>query len=347
MGDISGDWMMVPKGENCCYVDMGLLYNAAQSKCINWQNSTFDKAKLDAFLQPIFAQLNKEGTESIDLSFAQIRDIDALSKQEGTPLNLTDTIMAIFQYNYPVGDTKKDFLAYFNDYAIKNNVKVTLSFGGAVAAAEDMKLSKDPVQEAKTLVSFMEKYQFDSLDFDLEGAGAQNLIAQNGEENTIAFLQELHKTLSAKGGKMTITVMGALSSGPTGPLKPIFDKLDTMFDGVNLMLYNGQYYIDVDNASWGLKQWREHVPANMLNIGFFDRIDYTSASSSGSGKGWPNMPKGLKNGEAAAWIFLEVQKEMGETFGEPFFWTTNPVSIPRNLFIEEFRDYVVKNAPLA
>lgn len=329
-----------------CYVDMGKLYgNYVVGQCIDWwpEPATINKYKLDAFLSPFFDKLINSGIDRIYLAFSQIGDIESLLNE--TSGSATDTITPIFKDNYKVATTDQNFLHYFIEQAHNNQLKVYLSFGGAIAAGNDMKIPGDGKEESEHLTQFVENYQLDGLDFDLEGTGGADLISQNNPDNLEEFFQSLHSSMQSMNKSIVITVAGSINDGPNGTLKPLFDQYQEFFDGCNLMLYsNSQYYIDADNETWGLKQWCEYVPHEQIHIGFYDAIDYTNPQSS-AGTQYA-IPSGLSNGEAAGFVFQKAQDNL-ETINpndmplsSSFIWTDDPVNIPNNSFFSDFYQYI-------
>src|SRR5579872_4345354 len=202
--------------DGSCYIDMGELYGTwVMGNAMDWWPLPvhIDQAKVDTFLGEIFTQLEKDGITEVNLSFAQICDINNLL--DGTAGSATDTITPIFTDNYPVGDTGPNFLRYFNESANKAGIKVDLSFGGANANDADVKINGDPNQQATNLVQFMSENSISSVDFDLEGA---TVAAMGKDPNAIPFFTSLHRQLASQGKRSTITLAGSLADGPTGPL---------------------------------------------------------------------------------------------------------------------------------
>lgn len=326
--------------KDSCYIDMGILYgNYVVTQCIIWwpEPVHIDQYKVDTLLDGIFSALQNDGVNNVYLAFAQLCDIDALAAQKVGVA--TDTIASIFTDNYPVGTTGQNFLQYFINAAHGKGITVSLSFGGALAADTEMKLGGAPDQQASTLASFVTNYGFDSLDFDLEGTGASSLFTVNTQEDVVTFFETLAKSCSS-----TLTVAGAIQDGPEGTLKPLFDSFDTMFTGVNLMLYsNTQYYIDANNVTWGLEQWTSYVPASKTHVGFYDKIEYQDPAASAGQK--YDIPSGDTSGQAAVYVYETALGEMGSgvsNFAAPFFWTDDPGTIPTNTFMSDFHTAIAQ-----
>ena len=57
----------------------------------------------------------------------------------------------------------------------------------------------------------------------------------------------------------------------------------------------------------------------------------------------------LTNGQAAAYIYIQLQKQLAKMnpksvpLGQPFFWTDDPSKIPSNTFMSDFNQYLRKN----
>jgi hypothetical protein len=353
--------------EGSTYVDMGKFYGSTVvGQMIRWwpEPVVIDKDKLDPFLNDFFQDLKANNNNLIELSFAQLQDIDHLLKGEGG--STSDTITQIFAPTghdgpYMVGDTGKDFLDYFIDKAHENGIKVDLSFGGAIATPQDMTINGDGKQAANNLATFLNKYEFDSVDFDIEGAGGSWLMKNNTPENLEAFFTTLHSQMKSQGKSVEITVEGSLQNGPDGTLAPIFNHFTDKFDGVNMMLYSqSQYYLDADNETWGIVNWVKSIVDTSdgkataeqvmkgLHIGFYDSIDYTNPTSS-AGTAY-KIPSGLTNGQAAAYVFRQIEQGVQAAYpdqkialGDPFLWTDDPSKMDGNTFMKDFFGYLRKN----
>jgi len=335
---IASENFLTVKGESA-YIDMGLFYSYIVSNCIRWwpEPVEIDPTKTDAFLKPIFDSLKTQGVTQIDLSFSQIANIDALLSGAGA--GGTDAVGQIFKDGYNVGDTGKNFLAYLTDTAHANGVKCDLSFGGENATSDDMKIQGDPTSQAEHLAEFMNRYNIDAVDWDIEGANAHALMTVNRPEDAALFFQKLHSLLSAQGKESVLTIEGNLQNA-SGDLSPLFQQFDQTFDGLNLMLYDGgtHYYLDADNPTWGLKQWLSYVKdPSKIHVGFFDAIPYENPSASAGGQ-YP-VPQGLSRGAAAAWVYEYVLNQLGlssDQAGAPFWWTQDPTRLPSDQTIVDF-----------
>jgi hypothetical protein len=333
---------MVERRGNSAYIDMGVLYGHIQSNFMVWwpEPVSIDQAKLDDFLNDLFSQLGRDGIKKIEFSFAQISDIEKLVNGQGGG-SAADKITDIFKDNFKVGKTSgQNFLKYFISAAHHNGVRAELSFGGAIASASDWKINGNPATAAQHLVEFMNNYDIDGADFDIE---SDAIMKGNSASDVQTFFKTLHQGLSP-AKDVTLTVMGDINQW-SKTLAPLFTGFDSMFDGLNLMLYSDkEFYIDADNPTWGLKQWISLInDPSKIHIGFFDSIPYENPDAS-SGKKYD--VSGLERGEAAAKIYLDVLKDLGLSkaqMGEPFWWTDNPTTISGNKTMEQFYNYLSKH----
>lgn len=329
-----------------CYIDDGYMQNVI-NQCMEWYPDVcIDQTKLDSFLNTLIARLQQDGINKLEHSFAQLQDINSLLNGTASP-SYCDTIAQIIGpgADYPVGTTGKNFLQYFNEKAYAAGIQVDLSFGGAVATAADMTINGDPATQAQNLAQFMQKYGFNSVDFDIE---SPSIMTANKPEDVVTFFSTLHSILKSQGKQSILTIEGSLQDGPGGVLSPLFVNFNQNFDGLNLMLYsNSQYYLDANNPTWGIKQWMQYITdPSQIHIGFFDQIPYNSPSASGSGVPY-NIPPGLSSGQAAAAIYLQLLQECGgytpDQFGEPFFWTQDPTQLAGDPFPLDFHNYLASN----
>lgn len=337
-------------GSEKCYIDMGILYgNWVYNNAIIWwpEPVCIDQTMVDEFLEELFTQLKQDGVNELRYSFAQMSDIFNLMNGEAGAWN--DTITPIYADGFQVGETDLNFYEYMTTKASENGFINDLSFGGALAGESEMILpaGHTPLECASTLVEFMKSTHTNSVDFDIE-AGATSTFAT---QSNLEFLEELHSQLKAEGKTSSITLVGALTEGPTGPLKSIFDTFDTYFDYVNLMLYsNTQYYLDASNGSWGIEQWLDCVEndPSKISIGFFDQIPYENSTANATQPS-PYTVSGLSRGEAAASIYIQLCSKINQdkgtsytvdSFEAPFFWTDDPTTLPSNEVLEDFYAYL-------
>lgn len=318
------------------YLDMGVLYGYVISNFMVWwpEPVHVDQAKLDAFLAETFDALDQDKFHNIIMSFAQVCDIDALlaGSGNGTP---TDKITDIFRDNYPVGSTGLNFFQYLIRYAHDHNVLATTAFGGAIATTQDWTINGDAVTQANNLHEFAVRYDLDGLDFDVESTEIMNV---NGTDKVTTFFRTLYSLMP----EVTLTVPGDVNYWAGNVLNPLFENLDSMFSGVNLMLYsNSQYYLDAHNVTWGIAEWLSYIQNPLMtHIGFYDNIAYEDPNASAGQK---YDVHGLTRGQAAAQIYIDVLKELNygvNQFGDPFWWTDTPTTIDANVVFEDFAEYL-------
>jgi hypothetical protein len=325
------------RGESC-YLDMGVLYGYVVSNCMVWwpEPISINQSQLDAFLDPLFQQLTREGVNHIEFAFTQLADIAKLDKGvAGTP---TDKITDIFADNYPVGLTGENLFEYMIAKAHDYQVQTELSYGGAIATAADWTLQGAPASQAKLLAQLVDKYNLDALDFDIESG---DIMQVNKPADVVTFFKQLHTHLHPSK-RVILTVMGDAPTWAGNILKPLFTQFDQMFDGVNLMLYsNTQYYLDANNPTWGINLWLTYVPdPSKICIGFYDKIAYEDPASSA---GRPYNVSGLTRGQAAAKIFLDLLADLHLTrdqVAEPFWWTDTPTTLAQNQVLSDFYQYL-------
>lgn len=347
------------KGQEC-YIDMGEFYANNISSCMNWQtnppkiDSNLLKTKL---LDPLFQQMKAGGVDKINLSFAQISDIERLYNQSQTPpshstgFSGNDSFGAIFNPDhnstpYQMTDgSSPNALAFMAQYAHQNGIKVDMSFGGEYGGGSDMKLPGDPTTCAKNLSDFMQNTGIDSADFDIEN---NSLFTQNSPNDVSSFFTNLHNNLSSQGKECTATLTGGSLTDPT--FKPLMDNFNSKFDSLNLMLYsNTQYYLSAKESNkWcGVEGAIKAVGGDpsKIHIGFCDSIPYGNpAANADSDTSSYNIQPGSSNGSAAAQIYQQLNSQLqsdgalqpGQSLGEPFVWTTRPGSTSSAGFMQDF-----------
>jgi hypothetical protein len=342
-----------------CYVDMGKFYGNNIWNCMDWSKTpgTISTDLLNkGFLGNFFTQLKNEGVNKIDLSFAQISDINNLYQDSlmppqgnGTAYSATDSFQQVLHTidssgkafsEPPYAVTNKNglevapnFLSYFIHEAHLQGIKVDLSFGGGSASATDPKLPGDPTTAANNLSDMMKNFDFDSVDFDIEN---QFLAKDNSANDLNTFFTTLHQNLSAQGKESTVTLMGGALNDHAN-YGALTDNLTSKFDSVNLMLYSTtQYYLSAKpNNVWpGVEAWIQAVggDASKLHLGFYDSIPYETAAANGDGSTYQIQP-GSSRGQAAAQIYQQLSNQLEQdgytgngkpSLGQPFFWIDTP-----------------------
>ena len=346
------------------YIDLGMMEQTL-NKAITWYTATYPSGcykanHLKEQLDTIFLPLVDDGVGKINFSFGQLQRINQYFQDFANCATYsgTDKILELLQFkgngglvfNKPIVDdtTNKasslNIIQYIIAYANETGLDVDLSFGGACATPQDMTFDGDAAAQATKLTTFLKTYGFKSVDFDLEGAGA--IMRQNSAEDVNTFFETLNANLGSCGITPILTVAGAVSNGPTGILAPLFN-LTNSFKKINLMLYSSsQFYVDAYNPTWGIKAWMQHVPADFLSFGFYDKIPYENPKVSDpdySAEKYADMPANLSKGQAAAWTYLKVLDDSGLTPKEvkpPFIWTDNPNTIGSNVFMKDFHEYL-------
>lgn len=313
----------LPTLNHGCYIDIGSL--SYQGFMLWYPEEKLDTLKFDQYLGSLFTQLKYSGITKIYLSFAQLASIDILLNDgAGAPIG---DVVARMMIELPGGLKELIRIAHLN------GMRVDLSFGGEAANA--MKIcgpGETPQGQAEKLVLFMQNYNIDGLDFDLENTLFTNA---NPKSISVPFFKTLFNLLSSQGKTSTLTIMGSIADWPKNYLKPLFYDasnrliVDQLFHRINLMLYSAtQYYLDADDPTWGIQQWLDlvgHDKASLLSIGFEDNINYCrpQASAGGAYVVDPNDP-----GIAAAQIYSQILATLQArgyptNFSPPFFWPDN------------------------
>ena len=329
---------------------------------INWQKTPpfIDTTLLNdpktAFSQ-MFSNFKQEGVNQINLSFAQICDINRLCKDSGaTSQTLPNSTgdyssndMALGQtmrsedratgkysgpaYKVEDGSGKEvasNFLQYFSQFAHQNGMKVSLSFGGALGNATDNTFPDSAKDTANHLAAAMKSLGIDSADFDIENS---SLFDSNKPEDLQTFFTTLHSDLKSEGKTTTATLMGGSVTDPK--FAPILDQFNSKFDDANLMLYsNTQYWLDPSYIN--TLKTKLNVDGPHLHIGFYSSINYASESSCASGQKPPcPIDSSKSSGANAANFYKALQKDI-PGLGEPFVWNDDPTSNKSYNFMQDF-----------
>jgi hypothetical protein len=329
---------------------------------MDWQKGEVNKQGLDNYLNSLASQLIAQNLTCLTLSFAQVCDISNLALNNFTNLSKGDAIGSLY---INIGGKTIDGQSVFS-YIIETlssyQIKVGLAFGGIAASDSDwnfnfysqqnlkstcsctnksnqinyVRMGIDPASLANTLAAWAKSLKIAYLDFDIESAA----IAKNDPKSLVTFFSTLHSQIET-----TLTIMAdSITYGLQGQIfGPMFSlaKIQTLFDGINLMAYNGQYYLNagqLPTQSWDLFLWLDQVEKNSgldaegagkyINIGFNARVDYTSPASCGGPLPYTKMPSGISNGSAARFILEQLYVNLKAqnpniTMGIPFFWDSN------------------------
>lgn len=315
---------------------------------MDWSNGTVNQKALDEWIDSYAAQAKAAGLKQVTLSFGQVCDLAKIMAGKYGECSPEDALKMLSENTSGKTVGGKNILEYIAQRLNSDGMRVSLSFGGAVANSKDWDFgfssTNTPEKLGEQLAKWAHDAGFSGIDFDME-SGAETIVQVNGASNLAKFFSSLHQAASKEGINVSLTVMGNSSQwGPTGSfLGPIFAQgtsFTQMFDGLNLMLYNGQYYLNAGQQplqDWDLTKWIDQMMKNTglsaaevasyLHIGFDGAVDYTKASSSGGPLPYSDMPPGLKNGQAGAFIFAKIQAELQKhykdpnlTLGSSFFW---------------------------
>ncbi len=354
---------------------------------MDWKSGTVNEAALNQWLDSYASQAQAGGLKEVAFSFGQMGDLKNIMSGNWNACSSTDGLKMLMQNTAGATINGKSVFAYIVQRLNQDGMKAELSFGGMTATAADWNFgfssTNTPEQLAAQLASWAQEVGLSGVDFDMETA-AETMVANNGAGNLAQFFASLHQDLGRAGISSTLTVMGGtndwgIERSPNGGnyLCDMFSQgynFSQMFDGVNLMLYNGQYYLNAGQQppqSWDLTTWINQMAENtgltpakaaeFLHIGFNGRIDYTNPASSGGPLPYdPPIPSGLSNGKMAAWIYQQLIKQLRAeyndpslTLGTPFFWDdkanytvdpTNPTSqfFTGNTFDMDFLSYMKK-----
>lgn len=341
---------------------------------MDWQTGTVNQAALNQWLDSYAAQAKGGGLGEVTMSFGQICDLqDIMAGNFEGGSSADDGLKMLAQNTNGVNIDGKSVFQYIVGRLTGDGLKVELSFGGATATAGDWNFgfsaTNTPQEMAAKFADWAKSMGLSGVDFDMEN-GAETMLAENGASNVAQFFAALHGGLQGEGITSTLTVMGdstdwGIEKASQGGnyLCGMFSQgynFAQMFDGVNLMLYNGQYYLNAGQQppqSWDLTSWIDQIMQNTglsagqaaeyLHVGFDGGVDYTKESSSGGPLPYdPPLPSGLLNGQAGAWIYQQIVKELQAHYGDsnlqlgqPFFWddkanyTVNPNNPTSQFFV--------------
>ncbi|MES2273388.1 MAG: glycosyl hydrolase family 18 protein [Chlamydiota bacterium] len=326
------------------YFDLGSWQS--WSLPIDWSKTppTIDPKALNEYLDSYSQQLLNGGIKQTTLAFAQLQDLQNILSGNFQGCDSTDALYMLSKNTGGGTVNGVPVFQYMINRIQSDGVDVYLSFGGASASEDDFNFKFDqtftPQTAANDLNQIVQEYHLKGIDFDLEDA-AGKMVADNGAGNLAAFFKSLHDGSQVP---ISLTLMGDANQwGVQGQsFGAIFSQgygFNQMFDGINLMLYNGQYYLDPGTQySWGIANWVNQMAsqsglspsqcASYLHIGFLDSINYLDPNNSG-GEKYNFPPNVTTSGQAAAYILLQLQQALSQTygsqisFGASFFWAGN------------------------
>ncbi len=325
---------------------------------MDWSTGTVNQQALNEWLESYASQAKGGGLGEVTLSFGQIQDLqDIVSGNFQGCTSSDDGLKMLAENTNDVTVGGQNILQYIVGQLNSDGLKVELSFGGATATAQDWNFgfssTNTPQSQAQQLSTWAQAMGFSGIDFDMEN-GTETMLEENGASNVAQFFASLHSDLEPHGITSTLTVMGDTTDWGIEPasqggnyLCGMFQQgynFSQMFDGINLMLYNGQYYLNAGQQplqSWDLTTWINQLAQNTgltpgqcagyVHVGFSDGVNYTQASSSGGPLPYTSpMPSNLNNGQAAAWIYEQITQELQSYYNDPsltlgssFFWDGN------------------------
>ncbi len=236
------------------------------------------KADLTNALDKYFAECMHNGITEAKLSFDQINSHGA-----------GNTVEQLLKYGQEAGLTQAQTMQLIHDEAQTYGIKLGLSVGGEDAQGSGMKFPGDPKAYADSFYENIGKY-CDSIDYDLEGSGLSDFIAQNGQANIKAFFDELHAkaqhgNVDGNSTSIQLTMAGSISNPKQ--LSFLFTN-PSPIDNINVMAYNdgAGYYLSVDNADYGSKAWIDFLTQKlgisakqamgMLSFDLEDQTPYNS-----------------------------------------------------------------------
>lgn len=288
---------------------------------------------IETYMQNLVSQFSDAGITDISLAFAQLNNIDELLNPNANP-SATEDLFGYILKNY------SEVLPGLVKAAHDEGLKVHLSFGGQNASQANVQIcmgNQTPQGQASKFIQFLNQYQLDGMNFDIEGASA-NLFVSENEKTLLPFIQSLHQGLQAANKRLTLTTEA--SHGVLTTLKSLFFNQNnqpifaSLFDGLYLMTYDSgeRYYIDANDnegpanqVDWGLQTWIDAVTkgnACYIHTGFQDATAYEKPSSS-AGKVYTITTQ--DRGAAAAQIMQQVkqtlsQNQYPQSLGGGFWW---------------------------
>ena len=327
------------------YLDIGLT---PWWSFADWSTSPpgVNISSFDNYFGSIFQQLKNAGVDELIISFAQIRNIPVLKPDISDIWLNSDLVQDITDNYVPGTDLFRQYLGEYPD-AVKRmvtlgkqyNIKFNLAFGGANAREEDYYIAPGQGEfYAQILLRILEYLEIDGVDIDLELNSFNTLNCLNELHE---FFRKLKNELDPQNKTMSLAVLAGIDDWTNNIAKSLFydqqhNKIfNTMFNRLNLMAYDAgtKYYFyssplgsDPVNG-WSLNAWAEIIgDSTKLNLGFQDATPYNQRSSWAapfSSKPYPfSLPENnnLTAGEAARYIYNEVEQQAGLQFGKCFWW---------------------------
>lgn len=278
--------------------------------------------QINTYIAGVAASMKAVGVSCINLNFAQLANINALTSS--TPwaeqFSPDDSIGMMYKSTAGVEQNLQEmFIRGFQE----NGLQTTLTFGGATADATDWAIAtptSSAASQATTLANWAQSMDIANLDFDIESTA---FTTANQEGDITSFFTTL-TTACNHQPTTTLTVLAGTSNAQPGGLyqtffQPSASNFNDWFDGINLMCYNGSFYLDPlnnDIVSWGLENWVDIIGtanAHKMSVGFSDELIYSAATCGSGPVGWSQYGinlLGTPSGVAAAKIFLYNANKM-------------------------------------
>lgn len=311
----------------------------------DWGTSSIKKDLLDNYLNTFASQTLAQGIRQVTLSFGQVADIRKMINGDYANCSATNAFYIINKNTGGFKVDNDDFFPYVSKSLAAKGLKVYLAFGGIKATQSDWTFdfsTTPPATLAQNLITWASTTcSLSGLDFDLE-------LSDLTQFNNIRDLQTFFSSL--KSITTTLTIQANYADwGPEGSeLSSLFkspNSINTLFDGLNLMCYNGKYYLNAGQTpltDWDLIEWVKQMQKNttmslsdigsFLHIGFSSALDYTSPETSEGPLPYnpSNVPSTVTtSGQYAAYIQKQLESSLTQSFSSPIafasplFWTQN------------------------
>lgn len=360
------------QGQNCYFeLDQVPIWNL-----VNWQVTppVINTEALNQYIDTIATNMKNNGQTNVAFNFAQLASIDALTSS--TPWNSSfsanDSIGMMYK---SIPGIQQNLLTPIVQRFQQDGLTTSLSFGGATAGDNDWSIGQGPnaqnpayaSAQADKLATWVQQMGFSGVDFDIE---SDDYSTVNPPDCVTSFFSELSTKLN-HNPPMTLTVLGALANTQAGGMyatffQPSSANFNNWFDGINLMCYNGQFYLDPTNPSWGIEGWINAIGktnAAKLHIGFSDEGfgqpgGYCQANCPDDWSQY-GIPDGTSSGTAAAMIYSYIIKKLendgyisnANGIGQPFWWPSAQVDSYNNpsgfisQTMQDFYSYLKANVP--